>query len=108
MATSSALTAALDRLWIKFQPEMEQRIAVLEAAAQALTTNSLSEQQRETAHAAAHKLAGSLGTFGLHRGTELARQTELLLAQEVKSSESVPLQASVTELRQIFESRKTL
>ena len=38
--------------------------------------------QREAAHAAAHKLAGTLGTFNLARGTELAREFELLFSAE--------------------------
>ncbi len=77
--TPPAMAEALARLWTKFLPEIEQRVALLEAAAQTLATGALTQQQREAAHAAAHKLAGSLGTFGLHRGTEIARQAEHLL-----------------------------
>jgi len=78
---------------------------VVAAAARASSAGALSEPQREAAHAAAHKLAGSLGTFGLHRGTELARQAECVFAGENAASAS-ELSGWVTELRQLIDSRK--
>ena len=64
MATDaqSALSAALDRLWTQFQPQMHERVALLQAAAQAFAEDNLSIEQHEAASAAAHKLAGVLGT----------------------------------------------
>src|SRR5271170_2191264 len=100
--TPPAMAEALARLWTKFLPEIEQRLAVLEAAAQTLATGSLTQQQREAAHAAAHKLAGSLGTFGLHRGTEIARQTEHLLADE-NSASAANLSSWIAELRMLID-----
>jgi HPt (histidine-containing phosphotransfer) domain-containing protein len=93
---------AMARLWAKFLPEIEQRVAVVEAAAAA---GALSEPEREAAHAAAHKLAGSLGTFGLQRGTELARQAELAFADTAKLN-TQELAAWAAELRQLVDSRK--
>ena len=43
---------------------------------------SLDNQTRKNAEAAAHKLAGVLGTFGLPEGSKLASKIEDLLAQE--------------------------
>jgi HPt (histidine-containing phosphotransfer) domain-containing protein len=100
------MNQALARLWVKFLPQIEERVAVLEAAARALAAGSLSVEQREAAHAAAHKLAGSLGTFGLLRGTELAREAELLLADEVQQEPAAQLARSVSELRLVLENRK--
>jgi len=99
------MAEALARLWTKFLPEIEQRIAVLEAAAQALAAGSLTSQQRETAHAAAHKLAGSLGTFGLHRGTEISRQAEHVLAEENAGS-AANLSSWIVELRLLIDQRR--
>jgi HPt (histidine-containing phosphotransfer) domain-containing protein len=76
-AEQSALTEALDRLWARFIPQIEERVAVLESAAAALNSGQLSVSQSEAASAAAHKLAGVLGTFGLDKGTVLARELEI-------------------------------
>ncbi len=71
-----SMKEALDRLWKQFLPQIEERVAALESAATALAADRLSHDQREAAHAAAHKLAGVLGTFGLTKGTILAREAE--------------------------------
>ena len=74
MATDAqaALSAALDRLWTQYLPLMQERVEVLEAAAQDFAAGPLSVERQQAARAAAHKLAGVLGTFGLTRGTVLA------------------------------------
>ncbi len=95
----------MTRLWAKFLPEIERRAASLEAAAQALCDGSLSAELQTAAHADAHKLAGSLGTFGLQQGTELARQAELMLADSVTASESARLESIVRDLRVLIASR---
>jgi len=96
-AISAAIAAKMAQMWTKFLPEMEQRISLIDEAAQALASGNLSEEQREAAHAAAHKLAGSLGLFGITRGTELARAMEHLL--ESLPVEGAPLADGVQELR---------
>ena len=75
------LDAALDRMWAKFLPELEKRVAFLERANAALAAGTLNVDLRAKANAAAHKLAGVLGTFGLPRGTDLAREAEGLFGQ---------------------------
>jgi HPt (histidine-containing phosphotransfer) domain-containing protein len=100
------MSEALGRLWTKFRPEIENRIVILEAAATALAAASLAVQERDAAHQAAHKLAGVLGTFGLHRGTDLARQIELELAEEVPASAAADLSAWIAELRLLVQDRK--
>ena len=72
-------TQTFPRLWTKCGPgtvSRSERVAVLEAAASAVTAKNLTASEREAAHAAAHKLAGSLGMFNLERGTDLARELE--------------------------------
>jgi len=100
-----AISEALTRLWTKFLPDIEARIATIAAAATALENGELPSDQRQAAHAAAHKLAGSLGTFGLHRGTEVARQAELALAEEPPSTTPAELSAWVTELQSLIQTR---
>ena len=104
-AAPPAMADALARLWTKFLPEIESRVAILEAAARAHASGSLTEQQREQAHAAAHKLSGTLGTFGLHRGTELARECENFLAGEHPSTPKFELESKTAELQALIRSR---
>ena len=103
-----SLTGALDTLWVRFLPEMEGRVALLEAAAEAFRSNRLSAQQQEEAHAAAHKLAGVLGTFGLARGTVLARELEIVYSRQNgrDPAQAEHLSQIAFELRAILASRK--
>lgn len=100
-----AMADAMMRLWAKFLPEIERRVASLEAAAQALRDGSLTPELQASAHADAHKLAGSLGTFGLQQGTELARKAELMLAAPVTANELTSLESIVNELSVLIASR---
>lgn len=74
------LAAALERLWQRHLPEIEDRLDVLDSAASAATAGTLTPEQQQAAHAAAHKLAGVLGSFGLSQATDPARETERLYA----------------------------
>ena len=96
------LSEALDRLWNQFLPQTEERVATLEDANDALAAGKLSDHLRTEANAAAHKLAGTLGTFGLTRGTILAREAEILYS----GGETDP--AALPRLREIAEQLKVL
>ena len=100
------LAAALDRLWARFLPELRERVAVLESASHSLAAGTLTSEQNQDAHAAAHKLAGVLGTFNLERGTELARALELVYETTPDPSAASGLAHQVSELRALLESRK--
>jgi HPt (histidine-containing phosphotransfer) domain-containing protein len=104
----AALTQAIDRLWVRFLPEIEERIAVLDTAAEALAAGTLTAARRETASAAAHKLAGVLGTFGLTRGTVLARELEIGFNRKDGPDPASwkRLGAIAKELQAMVESRK--
>jgi HPt (histidine-containing phosphotransfer) domain-containing protein len=105
-AVNISMTDALGRLWTKFLPDIERRVGLLGAAARAAATGELSDDQREGAHAAAHKLAGTLGTFGLPHGTALARKAENLLAGVVTLADAADLASWVTELNTLLADRK--
>lgn len=109
MATNplpTSMADALARLWTKFLPEIEARVELVQLAAQALVAGNLPDAQRIEAHGAAHKLAGTLGTFGLHRGTELAREAELMLAEPLTASAAPALTACVVELQAVIQSKR--
>ncbi len=102
------IAQALDKMWARFLPEIRERVAILESAAAAFTAHELAASEREAAHAAAHKLAGVLGTFNLTRGTALAREIEVLYGGGSGSGPSLGphLAALVAELRAVVERRK--
>jgi HPt (histidine-containing phosphotransfer) domain-containing protein len=80
MSDAEEKTAALlAALWVKVRPMVEERLALLEAAAAAAASGALGEAQRAEAGGAAHKLAGSLGMYGYDEGTAVARKIEVLL-----------------------------
>jgi HPt (histidine-containing phosphotransfer) domain-containing protein len=96
-------------MWVRYRPQILERVAVLEAAASALTAKSLTAFECEAAHAAAHKLAGTLGMFNLERGTNLARELEASYAPDSPPApdEATHLTSLAAELRTMIESRKS-
>lgn len=103
-----ALNRTLNQMWVKFLPQLMQRVSVLENAATQFSAGRLSEADREAANSAAHKLAGVLGTFGLDRGTVLARELEAIYSPEGSLDRSIDkrLTSIAAELRTIVSSRK--
>ena len=73
-----ALQAALE----KHRKGLDQHLATLEVAVTSMASDELDEVLRAEAERAAHKLAGSLGTFGFPRGSELALELEGVFATE--------------------------
>jgi HPt (histidine-containing phosphotransfer) domain-containing protein len=104
----TALSEALDRMWVQFLPQMQERVAILETAAQAFAVDQLNIDQHQAAQAAAHKLAGVLGTFGLTRGTVLARELEILYSRQNDPDPQLAerLASTAAELRTIVATRK--
>jgi HPt (histidine-containing phosphotransfer) domain-containing protein len=100
METSSAIADALKVLWGKFLPQMLERVAVIEDANRVQQAGTLSAAQRAVAAAAAHKLAGVLGTFGLTAATEVAREAEEIYASDAPLDEGalIRLEAIAQEL----------
>ncbi|WP_420239442.1 Hpt domain-containing protein [Telmatobacter bradus] len=105
-ATHPGFSSALNQLWIKFLPQIQERLESLETSAQACAQNRLSYRQCQQAHDAAHKLAGSLGTFGLTRGTVLAHDLEILFSafDPPIADDAEQLAKLVAELRALIES----
>lgn len=86
MPNSPRDQAALDKtaqmiaeLWKRSEPQVLQRLAILDAAASAAADATLTLPMREEACSLAHKLAGSLGMFGIPEGGTLALEMEHLL-----------------------------
>lgn len=76
------MQAALAAIWKKNLPQTRERLALLQRAAEQLgTTHTIDDDLRADALSTAHKMAGSLGMFGLHSATEAARAIENSLDQ---------------------------
>lgn len=76
------LQAMLAALWERSRHTVAERAALLQEAGMLLAQNQMDEPTQLRAVDSAHKLAGVLGTFGLPRGTELAREAEVLFGKQ--------------------------
>jgi HPt (histidine-containing phosphotransfer) domain-containing protein len=63
-------------IWERNLPLMRGRLEILDSAAAAAGSRTLSAEQRAEAASTAHKLAGSLGMYGYADGTDIARRIE--------------------------------
>lgn len=102
--------AMTNKVWQKHQGTIAHQISSLEAATQALSAGTLTPPQQQQAHQNAHKLAGSLGIFGIMAGSRFAQELEDLLKPNAPlASEQVQAIARrVVLLRQVFDQAQTL
>ncbi|HEY9697803.1 MAG TPA: response regulator [Trichocoleus sp.] len=89
------------RIWDKFKHQFLDQFGVLEQASDELQASHLTAELQQQAKQMAHKLAGSLGIFGLMEGSHLARQLEDHLQTPIKDVlQSGQIVELVTQLRQ--------
>lgn len=100
--------AALAGVWDRFKERINQQVSVLEQAVQAVLQNTLSRDAitlvSTQASLEAHTLAGSLGTFGLSKGSRLAQKIENYLQMaSFDSKQAKHLRKLVQQLRKEIE-----
>ncbi|MCL1473549.1 response regulator [Argonema antarcticum] len=78
-AELASIQSAVAGIWEKFKDKIINRFAAIERANTALLAGTFNDELRQKAVSEAHKLAGSLGTFGFAEGSSLARKIEELL-----------------------------
>ena len=95
----------ISALWERSRHTVAERAALLKAAGEQLAESRLDAATQLSAVDSAHKLAGVLGTFGLPRGTDLAREAEVLFGQSTPPSkpEIERLQVLLAELTILIE-----
>ncbi|MCT7964538.1 diguanylate cyclase [Laspinema sp. D1] len=94
------IVAAIGKVWERFKDRIADRVTAIEQATRALEDGELPQELHAQAKQEAHKLAGSLGTFGLTQGSVIARQVEgLLQSPTLNSTQSTELTALVQALR---------
>jgi HPt (histidine-containing phosphotransfer) domain-containing protein len=107
MTTPNELNQKVQVLWQKYLPEMLARWEVIHSAIEALSHGKLTDVLRNEAAQAAHKLAGSLGTFGLQVGSEIGTEIEHLFSTSttVGGPDLSKLKILVSKLRSEIESK---
>jgi chemotaxis protein histidine kinase CheA len=78
------------RVWAQFRDLIFERMATVEAAVTGIKRGALTPDVRQQGVLEAHRLAGSLGMFGLAEGTRLAREIEHLLDESAVSAPDAP------------------
>jgi HPt (histidine-containing phosphotransfer) domain-containing protein len=91
MTSADKLGKQIDDLWQKHLPLMRSRIETIRLAVDATHNNRLTQDTRIAAKDAAHKLAGSLGTFGLEYASVDALEIERLLTDDAWIGENPTL-----------------
>ncbi|MDA0265810.1 MAG: response regulator [Cyanobacteria bacterium] len=86
----------------QFRPVITDRLSALFTALTALSQGSLPAPQRQAARQAAHKLAGSLGMFGLPVGSEISRDLEDMLLADVPLPLVEPFREKLDALYQLL------
>ncbi len=78
----SGLNARLADAWKRSRSRMLERLELLDSASAALLEGRLEPGLRKQAEMDAHRMAGSLGTFGLDAGSRFAREMEHALGSD--------------------------
>ena len=99
------LQSMISALWERSRHTVVERAARLRTAGDLLSDNRLDHATQQSAVDSAHKLAGVLGTFGLPRGTDLAREAEGLFGQTTPpdKAEIERLQVLLAELTRLID-----
>lgn len=106
MNSGEKLSKQIDELWLKHLPLMQSRVETIRVAAEALLQGQLNEEIRASAKDAAHKLAGSLGTFSLESASRDAVEIERLLADDLISDyNSALLEQPLARISQAIDER---
>jgi HPt (histidine-containing phosphotransfer) domain-containing protein len=104
---ASRMKTMLAQIWRNNVATIIERIATIRLAQASLRQGILDSEQREQARAAAHKLAGVLGTFGVPLGSALARRVEVLLEidRSADPQDAVTLAELLQELAALVDAK---
>ncbi|HET6765437.1 MAG TPA: response regulator, partial [Longimicrobiaceae bacterium] len=94
---------AVAGVWERFRGMIMQRVDHLDGAALSLLEGSLDPDARRRAEREAHKLAGSVGTFGFAEGSRLARELEHLYASAGDGADALRASDLAVALRRELE-----
>ncbi|HEY9646948.1 MAG TPA: response regulator, partial [Chroococcidiopsis sp.] len=94
------VTLELARIWERHRAGYLSRLAIVTQAIEAIATGQFDPERHQSAIREAHTLAGSLGSFGLGRASQLARHIEQALqsVDALTEAQIQQLQATVAEV----------
>lgn len=92
--------ASVNKVLQRYQQTFVDRVMLLEQAEASLRQGTLSQSLRLEAAQEAHRLAGTLGSFGYRTGSQLARTIEHLLDTELTPADSPSLAHLIAALKQ--------
>jgi DNA-binding response OmpR family regulator len=97
--------AFLNETWIATRPKSLSQLTILAKAVTILQAGLLDAELRSQSHQIAHKLVGTLGTFGLTEGMQLACQLEHLFdpSQPLQSRQAIGIKTLVHQLEQVIQ-----
>ncbi|MEG3935508.1 response regulator [Microcoleus sp. T3_B1] len=103
--THKEALSEISEFWEQYRAQYCERLCVIEQAISALHTKNLIEDLRQQAQREAHTLKGSLGLFGLERGSELSHEIEQLLkaVDNLNQEQKAHLAELTLSLRQVLE-----
>ena len=100
---SEGIENALADVWRRSGPLLEERLTAIELAVDELSKRSAEPTLVAAGRDQAHMLAGVLGTFGLDRGTVLARDLEEHVGRPQAGKEAARLNHVAAELRAVVD-----
>ncbi|MEB3277625.1 MAG: response regulator [Lyngbya sp.] len=96
--------SAFNNILERFRGVFNERVAVLEQAKIALLTGNIETELQQTAESEAHKLAGSMASFGYPEASKIARKLEYLFGNNrpLTPEQITEVDRLVTALQQEF------
>lgn len=102
--TQAKVQAVVARLWEKLKASLGSKFLLFEQAIAQISSGILDSEMQQQAKLEAHRLIGSLGTFGLPQGSEVAREMEKLLQVESLGQDQVKqFEELLRQLKQVVE-----
>src|SRR3954469_12127300 len=101
-AGSDGIGAAIRALWAREHAEMLRRLEAIDCALTALARNELAADIRAGGEQAAHKIAGSAGTFGFPEASAHARAIEMALRNGASAADAAALAQRAASIRADF------
>lgn len=101
----AAVVSSLRAIWDRREEDVLEQVALLERATLCLIGGDLADELRRQALSAAHKLAGSVGTFGFAEASNIARRIEDQLdgEEDIDPTEVLRISDLVVRLRPELE-----
>lgn len=107
LASDASADAAIELLWKSSASAIRDRVTSCEDHVAALLLDSSTDEGRDEAFMAAHRLAGTMGMFGMAAGSVLARDLEGLIEQHETPDHRVldRMASIVNSLRDMVDAR---